>query len=198
MLFQSRFVPGILEGSVTLSFRCWSGPRVVPGGRYRVGGAHLIEVDAVERVSVRDLSDRAARRAGFADRGALLDYLKRTAKRPLRPSSALYRVSFHYAGPDDRPGPDRSADLSAAELEALRAVLEGMDRRSRCGPWTRRTLEQIGRQPRVAASRLAAAQRRETQPFKANVRKLKKLGLTISHELGYELSPRGRALLERT
>ncbi len=37
MLFQSRFVPGILEGAVTLSFRSWSGPRVVPGGRYRVG-----------------------------------------------------------------------------------------------------------------------------------------------------------------
>jgi ribosomal protein S19E (S16A) len=29
------------------------------------------------------------------------------------------------------------------------------------------------------------------------VRKLKALGLTISHEVGYEISPRGRAFLDR-
>ena len=197
MLFQSRFVPGILDGSVTLSFRSWSSPRVKPGGSYRVGGAHLIEVDAVERVQVRALEDRAARRAGFADREELLAYLKRAAKRPLQESSALYQVSFHYAGPDDRR-PEQSAALSAEDLEALRAKLDAMDRRSRSGPWTRRTLAQIRRRPRVPASRLAAARGRETQPFKADVRKLKKLGLTISHEVGYELSPRGRAFLERT
>ena len=33
--------------------------------------------------------------------------------------------------------------------------------------------------------------------FKTDVRKLKKLGLTISHDVGYELSPRGRAVLQR-
>ena len=39
---------------------------------------------------------------------------------------------------------------------------------------------------------------RETPPFKADVRKLKRLGLTVSHDTGYELSPRGRALLRST
>jgi hypothetical protein len=34
----------------------------------------------------------------------------------------------------------------------------------------------------------------DTLPFKANVRKLKGLGLTTSLEVGYELSPRGRTL----
>ncbi len=38
---------------------------------------------------------------------------------------------------------------------------------------------------------------RDTHSFKEDVRKLKALGLTISHSPGYELSPRGRALLER-
>ena len=38
---------------------------------------------------------------------------------------------------------------------------------------------------------------RETRAFKADVRKLKELGLTISHEVGYSLSRRGRALLRR-
>jgi hypothetical protein len=35
----------------------------------------------------------------------------------------------------------------------------------------------------------------EKAPFKANVRKLKGLGLTESLEIGYRLSPRGRAVL---
>jgi hypothetical protein len=57
------------------------------------------------------------------------------------------------------------------------------------------TLLTIRRRPRVAASRLAKALGRETQPFKADVRKLKRLGLTVSYEVGYDLSPRGRAFL---
>jgi hypothetical protein len=39
---------------------------------------------------------------------------------------------------------------------------------------------------------------RETAPFKIDVRKLKGMGLTRSFEIGYELSPRGRAVLDRT
>jgi hypothetical protein len=38
--------------------------------------------------------------------------------------------------------------------------------------------------------------RQDKLTFKANVRKLKSLGLTVSLEVGYRLSPRGRALLE--
>ena len=36
---------------------------------------------------------------------------------------------------------------------------------------------------------------RDTQPFKLDVRKLKNLGLTLSLEVGYRLSPRGEAYL---
>jgi hypothetical protein len=35
----------------------------------------------------------------------------------------------------------------------------------------------------------------ERPALKTNVRKLKRLGLTISHEVGYEVSPRGKAWL---
>jgi hypothetical protein len=38
---------------------------------------------------------------------------------------------------------------------------------------------------------------RERLPFKADVRKLKALGLTISLDVGYRLSPRGEAVLRR-
>ena len=36
----------------------------------------------------------------------------------------------------------------------------------------------------------------ELLPMKADIRKLKSLGLTISHDVGYELSPRGAAYLD--
>ena len=38
--------------------------------------------------------------------------------------------------------------------------------------------------------------RPELAPFKVDVRKLKALGLTESLEVGYRLSPRGRAFLD--
>ena len=47
----------------------------------------------------------------------------------------------------------------------------------------------------IPLHQLAAAINFETAPFKANVRKLKALGLTISLERGYRLSPRGEAVL---
>jgi hypothetical protein len=59
------------------------------------------------------------------------------------------------------------------------------------------TLRLIGDRPQVRAADLAAAAGRERLAFKADVRKLKELGRTQSLEVGYRLSPRGRALLER-
>jgi len=49
--------------------------------------------------------------------------------------------------------------------------------------------------PRTRAGDLAAGMGMERRALKGNVRKLKELGLTESLEVGYRLSPRGRALL---
>jgi Mn-dependent DtxR family transcriptional regulator len=64
------------------------------------------------------------------------------------------------------------------------------------GAWTRRTLKLIADRPATRAADLAEALGQERLPFKANVRKLKALGLTESLEVGYRLSPRGRAYLD--
>ena len=47
----------------------------------------------------------------------------------------------------------------------------------------------------MRAGDLADALGRERLPFKADVRKLKALGLTESLPIGYRLSPRGEAFL---
>lgn len=61
-----------------------------------------------------------------------------------------------------------------------------------------RTLDLIRQHPQRRAPDLAEIEGRETAPFKIDVRKLKGMGLTISHPVGYEISPRGFEYLSRT
>jgi hypothetical protein len=77
----------------------------------------------------------------------------------------------------------------------LRERLAKMDRLSSRGAWTMQILRLIGDGPHVPARVLAAELGWQTLDFKANVRKLKALSLTISHEVGYELSDSGRRYL---
>ena len=56
-------------------------------------------------------------------------------------------------------------------------------------------LRQIGDRPGVVSTVLAEAVGLERPDFKLRVRRLKALGLTESLEVGYRLSPRGRAFL---
>ena len=194
LLFQKRFHQGLTSGAVTLTFRRWQRPKVKPGGRYRCHPIGVLEVDAVDEVRVAEIDDDQARRAGFADREELVAYL-RTAPGAgrLDARSKVFRVALHHGGDGDRVSIALDDRLSPEDVAALAARLARLEAR---GAWTLTTLRLIGRHPRVAASKLAARLGRETLPFKVDVRKLKKLGLTQSFEVGYELSPRGRAFLQ--
>ena len=196
MLFRRALHPRLIDGSITLTFRRWKRPQVRVGGQYRLSAAGVLEVDALERVSAGAIGEGDARQAGFDGREALLAELGRGARGALAEAETVTRVAFHYVErPDERPALAADAALSADEAAALEARLAGMDERSRHGSWTAQTLALIRDHPLVVASRLAKQVDRETAPFKADVRKLKRLGLTISHEVGYELSPRGRAFV---
>lgn len=195
MLFQKRFHAGLADGSVTLSYRRWQSPRVKAGGRYRVHPIGEIEVDAVDRVRVGEIRQVDARRAGFADREALLSYLTDKGEGRLTARSQVFRVRLHFAG---RPAPAAAPGaVGRAGLEALAGKLSAMDRRSKAGAWTAPTLRLIARHPGRRAADLAAELGRDTLPFKADVRKLKRLGLTRALEVGYEVTPLGRALAKR-
>jgi hypothetical protein len=190
LLFQKRFHQGLLDGSVTLTFRRWDRPHVKPGGRYRCHPIGVLAVDGIERVRVADITERDARRSGFASRDELMEYIRSGPGGDVEDDSEIFRVALHHGGEEDRVEIALDDDLSAEDIEAISAKLARMDAR---GPWTATTLGLIEKHPRVAASRLAAKLGRETQPFKVDVRKLKHLGLTQSFEVGYEVSPRGRA-----
>lgn len=172
-----------------LAFRRWERLRVRIGGRQRtaVGVVGFERIDVVER---HRISDEDARRAGFADRQVLLAFLDRRAV------GEIYRVQLRLVGPDPRVGlRERVPDHE--EVDGILRRLDRLDRASRHGPWTGAVLRAIGERPATRAGDLATAFGRERLPFKADVRKLKELGLTESLKLGYRLSPRGRAVMER-
>lgn len=191
LLFKKRFHAGLAGGSIRLTFRRWDKPRVRVGGRYRCHPIGVLEVDDVRRVTAAEVTARDARAAGFASRAELIAYLAELG--PIAEDTPLYRIALHHGGDGDRVELALEAALTADEVAAITARLARMDRAT---PWTRATLAIIDRRPRVAASKLAALLGRETLPFKQDVRKLKRLGLTQSFEVGYEISPRGRAFLD--
>lgn len=192
LLFQKRFHAGLVDGSIRLTFRRWATPRVKVGGRYRVHPIGVVEVDAVQQVTVKAIAEREARAAGFASKAELVEYLRPVSEEPLTDATVVWKVALHHGGDGDRVPAALDAKLTQADVDELNRRLARLERG---GPWTRRVLKLIERHPRVAASKLAAKLGRETLPFKVDVRKLKRLGLTQSFEVGYEVSPRGRAFL---
>jgi len=189
MLMQMRFREPIERGEVTLTFRRWKRPQVVAGNTYRTAAGRIV-VDAVDVVDPARITNADARRAGFATRAEVVAALRGADDLP------TYRVRFHAdGGPDPRAELAADGALGAADVAAIDTRLDRLDRASAHGPWTAAVLRTIAERPAVRAPDLAASFGRETQPFKLDVRKLKNLGLTISLEVGYRLSPRGEAYL---
>ncbi|MFE3455306.1 hypothetical protein ACFXJ8_40955 [Nonomuraea sp. NPDC059194] len=183
MLFEARLREGIADGTISLAFRRWKRSQVRPGGRYRMGNGLLAEVTSVEVVT--DMTYEEARAAGYPDRAAL--------KRDLdgRGSEPIHRIELHLvAAPDPRDILAGSATLTPDEVAAITARLD------RFGPWAVATLDLIAANPGVRAGDLAPRVGQDLPTFKLNVRKLKNLGLTISLETGYRVSPRGCAYLD--
>ena len=196
MQFRVHDQERIASGELTLSFRRWRSPQARVGGRYRVGDG-VVEVEEVRRIAPSEITRQDARAAGHESAAEVLAAIERERRRGADPDAPLYRVAFHYAGAYSDPRKRLAADdaLASDELEALVERLGKLDARSQRGAWTRATLEAIARQPGLRAGDLAAAQGCETARYKSDVRKLKALGLTISLEVGYCLSPRGEVAL---
>ena len=191
MLLRKETLEGIARGEIDVAFRWWTRPTVKAGGSLQTQVWRLA-IRSVERTTLAGVTVEDARRAGFATKAALAKAF------PRKPGSRLYRVEFALAGPDPRIALRERAELNDEEAETITARLQRMDRSSAIGPWTRSTLDLIAERPETRAGDLAEQLGQERLPFKANVRKLKALGLTESLEVGYRLSPRGRGYLART
>jgi hypothetical protein len=197
VLISRAIAEGIREGRVTTQYRRWDAPRVKVGGT-QLTPAGLITFTRVTRVGDLDrITDRAARAAGMKDAAALRKALTPSSRAPgprgSKGGDTIYRVHVAWVGEDPRLSL-RERLPTTEELDDIGRRLTRLDARA-TGPWTRQILEWIRDNPRVVSKELAALRGVELLPMKADIRRLKALGLTISHEVGYELSPRGAAYL---
>ena len=92
MEFSADLRDRVADGTITVSYRLWSRPKVKVGGVYR-SGAVAIEVDDVELLPFSSITDEDLARTGEPD----LDSLRRRAAHagPIHDDTFLYRVAFH-------------------------------------------------------------------------------------------------------
>ena len=199
MMLPARIAQGVRQGSITRAYRRWEQPRV------RIGGTQLTSVGIVRFDEVDEITDLAtitdvdAQAAGFPDADALRGMLAtapvQRGPRGGRGGDRVFRVRLSWVGEDPRVQL-REAVPDAAGFAEITAAVAKLDAGKRSGPWTRPILEWIRDNPGVISTELAALLGREVQPMKADIRRLKALGLTESLRIGYRLSPRGTAYLE--
>jgi len=186
VLFKEYILNAITAGHVHLAFRRWEKPRVKPGSRVLTSQG-IVEITDVAEVA--DITEQDAIAAGSPDRASLWRELN--SGRP----GAIYRITVRHAGDDPRVALRARNDITSSDHASLQNTLRRLDSRSSQGPWTQTVLEAINSHPHQPAAHLATLLGYEKEWLKLNTRKLKNLGLTISHQPGYELSPRGRAFL---
>ncbi len=189
MLFTANILKRIPTGEVTLAFRRWRRPSVKTNGTQKTG-IGVLAIESVEKITEDEITEADAVNAGCVDRRTLLEELHGRA-------GELYRIAFSYSGEDPRIQLREDDELTDSDFAEIRARLERFDAASRQGAWTRQILDVIRKHPGTVSGELAGMTGHEQKWFKSQVRKLKNLGLTISLEVGYRLSARGAAFLDR-
>ena len=93
MQFQKRLRQAVINGDVTCSVRIWRRLHVKLGGFYRLAPG-AIEVTAIRRIDLGDITPALARGSGFS---GVVDLLK-VAKHG--PGETVYLIEFVYRGPE--------------------------------------------------------------------------------------------------
>ncbi|MDC9822505.1 hypothetical protein PRN20_02065 [Devosia sp. ZB163] len=185
MLFRKTDLEAIFAGERTLAFRRWKKPTVKVGGTVRTQ-LGLVGIDAIEAIEPGSVTEDEARAAGYRDRAGVIAMFEGQ-------EGTCYRIRLHPEGTDPHDALRESLP-DAAEIERLSQKLAKLDK-SAGAAWTKQALKLIAERPGIVSTSLAEAAGIERMQFKDNVRKLKALGLTISLDVGYRLSPRGEALI---
>lgn len=188
MLFKQASLDKISRNEITLAFRRWTRPTVKAGGRVRTASG-VVRIGAISIVDPSALSLSDAIAAGFASLAALKQMLGPDDGTP------VYRIELNGIEADERVALRDEALLSDADWHALTVRFARWDKTA--PGYFPSILQAIAAHPEVRAATLAANAGVETLKFKQDVRKLKELGLTESLEVGYRLSPRGEAVLEK-
>lgn len=189
MLFKTIHLQGIRSGTISLAFRRWEKPSIKAGTLLKTA-IGLVEIVRIEMMDEAKLSDDDALQAGYGNTDRLLKALRQHS------NGNLYRIAVRYHSEDPRLAL-REQQLTDETYTELNEKLARLDRYSKQGNWTQIVLLTIGNHPHLRAIEIAKLTGFEKEWLKTNIRKLKNMGLTISHDVGYELAPLGRAYLAR-
>jgi hypothetical protein len=192
VLLNRATAEGIANGSITLVLRRWDAARAKPGGTQRTPAGTIRIDDVTEYPGGYRVTAAQARAAGYPDAKSAQAALGR------RPARHVYAIAVSYLGPDERPALAADDRLTDADIAAIATRLDRWDAAGDDAPWTRQTLEMIATNEAVRAPDLAARVGLDVPRFKRRVRQLKGLGLTISLDVGYRLSPRGAEFMRRS
>ncbi len=188
MLFKQKHLEGIKAGNISLAFRKWK-KLSVNAGRLIKTSVGVIKIISTKEISLSEITDPDAAKAGFTNAQALVQLLESQKE------GLIYKIELGFDSEDPRIELRENVSLEEEEFETLKAALDNLDKFSKVGKWTTKTLLAIQENPKMKAADLAVKAKKEKEWLKLNVRKLKGLGLTISHEPGYTLSPRGEEYL---
>lgn len=189
MLFKEIHLSGIESGKITLAFRKWQKASVKTGSLLHTS-VGLVEIRKIETVNENDITDKDALNAGFTDKKQLLKSFTHNS------TGTIFKISVGYHSADPRIKLREQTELSEQQFTDLKKKLKRLDNHSRQGHWTEKILLTIKDNPNLHAIGIAKLTGFEKEWLKLNIRKLKNLGLTISHNVGYELSPLGEHFIE--
>lgn len=190
MLFKEIHLSGIKSGKIALAFRKWQKASVKSGSLLHTS-IGLVEIRKVETVNENDITNKDALNAGFTDKEQLLKSFTHNS------TGAIFKISVSYHSADPRIKLREQTELSEPQFTDLKKKLEQLDNHSKQGYWTEKILLTIKDNPNLHAIGIAKLTGFEKEWLKLNIRKLKNLGLTISHNVGYELSPLGKIFVEK-
>jgi hypothetical protein len=92
MQFSPELRDRVADGTITVSYRLWSRPKVKVGGVYRSGSV-MIEIDELDLLPFSSITEEDLARTGEPDRETLR---ARTAHAgPIHDDTLVYRVEFH-------------------------------------------------------------------------------------------------------
>jgi hypothetical protein len=90
--FSAQLRDRVADGTITVSYRLWSRPKVKAGGIYRSGSV-TIEVDEIELLPFSSITDDDLVRTGEPDLGTLRARAAHAG--PIDDDTLVYRVEFH-------------------------------------------------------------------------------------------------------
>jgi hypothetical protein len=100
LLFKKKFLDAIRQGRKTQTVRLWKWRKMKPGQRSYIPGAGYIHIEAVDEVTLAELTDEDAQLDGFDSAVALRHEIEQLYPKQLAAGYRAFRIRFSVLPPD--------------------------------------------------------------------------------------------------